>query len=975
MGEKRTAAGMAKNNQPVLHNRFKLLKILGKGGMGEIYLAEDLKLKRKVAVKKISSEAISGSSAKARFLREAQTASQLEHANICTIYEIFEEDENDYIVMQYVEGITLGHIIKMKRLGIGEILDIAVQICSGMAEANAKGIIHRDLKPGNIMIDRRGIVKILDFGLAKIKDRSEKKKKGTVENNLTEKGYVMGTVSYMSPEQARGQTLDARTDIFSFGCILFEMLEGTDPFHDKEKIAVLYKILNKEVEFSQRIPDRLKEIVSKALAKAREKRYADFFEMKEALEDFRRQYKEAREKNLEKEQSDSDRSQTANGENLVGIVGRVRELKATTDPFSSKHKKSIRLFLILLGLLAVAAALFFFISGQRPAGSIGCQQDRFYIYLHPFENNTEEEGLAEMAGYLLCESLNQFEPFKVITRQEAAPVLTGGAKNAAANITPLLEKFKIKYELKGKISKIKSVINIEAVLHSIDKDGKGYSITVPGLQDRDSLLIHQIDTLTRQVYDKLFPEKGDNLRFKKISGIFGTSWEQFSLFYEGLRHFKKLEASKAVEYFRKSQDLLASKLYLANVYIFANVGTRAVKLIDEIFPRIDYLTKSLKLKALAIQAKFNVDFRQRIHYLEELKNEFPFSKEAFFELGEAYFQRGNAGKALNFYKQAIELNPHYSQAINHLGYCCSHLGDHRQAIEFFEDYRDLDRSANSFDSLGDGYFYAGDYISAEACKRAAISMDEKSSVWSYLTLTNIYIIKAEFGAAEKALGKFNELMRIPQVSRFSLVRQAFIHYINREYEKALDMVNQSLDVFDDDDLNRNSAEAHWLKGVILLSLYRLRESRKELLWLKRFKEKYKLSEENFFAPFKYFIHLQALILEKEGAVGRADRTFRFLIDMKTQLSYRTTYYNCQFFHTGYARFLVRSKKHKQAFSEINRCLEFNRNYLPALWLKAEILENWDDPARFPIYRKIANLYGEADEENYLRNRLKEKIRQ
>jgi serine/threonine protein kinase/tetratricopeptide (TPR) repeat protein len=966
---------MGKNNHSVVYNRFKLLEILGKGGMGEIYLAEDLKLKRKVAIKKISSEAIFGSSSRPRFLREAQAASQLEHANICTIYEIFEEEGNEYIVMQYVDGVTLDHIIKMKGLSIGEILDIAVQICNGMAEANAKGIIHRDLKPGNVMIDRRGIVKLLDFGLAKIKDRSEKKKKGPVENNLTEKGYVMGTVSYMSPEQARGQKLDGRTDIFSFGCILFEMLEGIDPFHDKEKIAVLYNILNKEVEFNRKIPDELREIVLKALAKAREKRHADFFEMKEALEACRRRYREAREKSLKREPSDADGDQIANGKNLAEIVGRVRQLKATTDPFSLKYKKGIRLFLILLGLLAVAAVVFFLISGQRPAGSIGDQQDRFYIYLHPFENNTEEEGLAEMVDYLLSESLNQFEPFKVIARREAAPVLTGGDNNAADDITPLLEKFKVKYELEGKISKIKSVVNLEAVLHSIDKDGKGYSITVPGLQDRDSLLIHQIDTLTRQVYDKLFPETGDNLRFKKISGIFGTSWEQFSLFYKGLGHFKKLEASKSIEYFRKSQELLASKLYLANVYIFANVGTRAVKLIDEIFPRIDDLTKSLKLKALAMRAKFNVNFRQRIRYLEEFKNEFPFSQEAFFELGEAYFQRGNAGKALDFYKQAIELNPHYSQAINHLGYCYSHLGDHRQAIESFEDYRDLDRSANSFDSLGDGYFYAGDYISAEACKRAAISMDEKSSVWSYLTLTNIYIIKAKFGTAEEVLRKFNELIRIPQVSRFSLARRAYIYYINREYEKALDMINRSLEVFDDGDLNRNSAEAHWLKGVILLSLNRLRESQKERLWLKRFKEKYKLSEENFFAPFKYFIHLQALIFEREGAVDRADRTFRFLIGMKTQLSYRTTYYNYQFFHTEYAHFLIRNKELKEAFSEINRCLEFNRNYLPALWLKAEILETWNDPERFSIYRKIANLYGEADKENYFRNLLKEKIRQ
>jgi len=157
-------------NDFIINNRFKILRRLGQGGMGQIFLAEDVKLKRKVAIKSITADSLSDPASKARFLREAQTASQLEHPNICTIYEIYEDGESEYIVMQYIDGVTLDQIAKVKTLSLGKIVDIAVQICAGMVEAHTKGIIHRDIKPANIMVDQKGTVKILDFGLAKFKD-------------------------------------------------------------------------------------------------------------------------------------------------------------------------------------------------------------------------------------------------------------------------------------------------------------------------------------------------------------------------------------------------------------------------------------------------------------------------------------------------------------------------------------------------------------------------------------------------------------------------------------------------------------------------------------------------------------------------------------------------------------------------------------------------------------------------------------
>ena len=964
----------AEKNELIIKKRFKVLRELGHGGMGEIYLAEDVKLKRKVAIKRISAKNILDSSAKTRFLREAQTASQLEHPNICTIYEIYEEDENDYIVMQYVDGVTLNQIMELKKLSVDKILDIGIQVCRGMGDATVKGIIHRDLKPGNIMVDRRGVVKLLDFGLAKIKDKAVAREKGLAETNWTEKGFVMGTVSYMSPEQVRGQPLDARTDVFSVGCVLYEMLEGIDPFHDKDHIAVLYNILNKEIGFSLEIPEDLKEAVLKCLKKDKEQRFADFSDLKEALEECRRQY-DGGEGESEANRLVQEASRATDREELCEIVDRVKKLKGTTDPFYSTQKRKVGFFLLPLILFLVGAVVFVLLKKRVEDISIVRPVQKFYIYLHPFENNTEEEGLSRMVGYLLFESLNQFDRFKAIN-QEAAPFIANGEdEDVKGNVGHYLKKFEIKYHLKGSISRIRDIINIDAELLPVDKTAKRHSITVPGISGKDSLLIHQIDTLTKIVYRKLFPHEEDEVESKKISGIYGTSWGQFLLFYQGLTFFKKLEHPQAESYFLKVRELLISKLYLADLYFFTGSRINATQFIDEVIPELDRLTRSLRLKALATRARLNFNFKEEIQYLRELKDEFGFSKEAFFELAEAYFHHGNARAAVPYYEQAIELYPRYSQAINHLGYCYSYLGNHQKALELFERYRDLDRSANSFDSLGDGYFYAGDFTSAEACKRVVIAMEGEVPNWTYRSLANIYMLKAEFKKADEFTKKHDEVVSDRRSRAFLFSRRAFIHYMNRRFEKALEMVDRSLEVFDDDKLNYSSASAHWLKGLILLSLNRIGDSKNELEWLRKFNEKYRLSSENFSRAYKYFMHLKALILGREGDLRRADEAFKSLLLLKTQLSYRTTFYNYQFFHTGYAGFLMGNKKYKIALGEIDRCLEFNQNYPPALWLKAEILERLEDPVRFSIYKKIAEIYGKSDEENYFRRLLKTKMGQ
>lgn len=249
-------------------SHYKILEKLGAGGMGEVYKAEDLKLKRTVALKFLPPLLTSDSETKERFIHEAQAASSLDHPNICTIHEIDETDNGQiFICMDYYEGETLKKKIEQKPLNIEEAIDIATQIAEGLSKSHKKGIIHRDIKPANIIITDESVVKIVDFGLAKLAGQTK----------LTKTGTTVGTAAYMSPEQVRGEDVNHGTDIWSLGVVLYEMLTGKLPFKGEHEQAMMYSIVHEDpvpvTDVGQEIPIDLAQIVSTALAKEPEERY------------------------------------------------------------------------------------------------------------------------------------------------------------------------------------------------------------------------------------------------------------------------------------------------------------------------------------------------------------------------------------------------------------------------------------------------------------------------------------------------------------------------------------------------------------------------------------------------------------------------------------------------------------------------------------------------------------------------------
>ncbi|HEY5119897.1 MAG TPA: serine/threonine-protein kinase, partial [Anaerolineales bacterium] len=235
---------------------------LGAGGMGTVYQALDTRLNRAVALKVLSPDRWEGTAGRGRLIREAQAASALNHPNIVTVYEVGHDAGVDFIAMERVEGRTLGYLAA-RRLPLREMLPIAMQIADAIAAAHAAGIVHRDLKPGNIMVTEGGLAKVLDFGIAKVAAGGDSESNAT--QTLTLSGQILGTVAYMSPEQAAGQDVDWRSDIFSFGCVLYEMITARRAFREETDLSTLAAVIAKEPtparQFSPGLPPALERIV------------------------------------------------------------------------------------------------------------------------------------------------------------------------------------------------------------------------------------------------------------------------------------------------------------------------------------------------------------------------------------------------------------------------------------------------------------------------------------------------------------------------------------------------------------------------------------------------------------------------------------------------------------------------------------------------------------------------------------------
>lgn len=393
-------------------NHYRILSHLGAGGMGEIYLAEDTKLNRFVALKLLPQSLSADQNANSRLLREAQAAANLDHPHICQIHEIAETDGRSFIVMQFCEGENLAEKLARENLNLSETLDLAIQIADALANAHSHHIVHRDIKPANIIVNKQGQAKVLDFGLAKvIAERSDIDSEAQTEQVLSAADTIIGTVPYMSPEQVRGNPLDARTDIFSFGVVLYEMLGAEQLFRRESRAEIIAAVLNYEPPIEQTLaaaPPELQRIVRKCLAKDKEKRYQTAKDLLVDLRDARHQ------------------SELKNKFGLASSVANTNSIKANstaaTKLLDGKMPNILKRF-----KFAPLAALAILVAGLAVAGYFGYfallqSPPITSVAVLPFQNGSGEANLDYLSDGLsesVIDRLSQLPQLKVIARSSS----------------------------------------------------------------------------------------------------------------------------------------------------------------------------------------------------------------------------------------------------------------------------------------------------------------------------------------------------------------------------------------------------------------------------------------------------------------------------------------------------------------------------------------------------------------------------
>ena len=805
---------------------YKIIKLLGRGGMGEVFLAEDTKLNRPVALKCLPPEFAANIDRMNRFIREAKSASALNHPNIITIHEINEADDTHFIATEYIDGKTLSEHTKDAPPGVAAALEIAVQIASALDEAHAAGIIHRDIKPDNIMIRANGLVKILDFGIAKLTEKGrkgEREKGNGGEAELTSgispllpfspssflstnPGFIIGTANYMSPEQARGQRVDARTDIFSFGIVLYEMLSGKSPFAGDSAIDRIGAILHKEPppirDLVPELPPDVECILKKSLAKNTGERYQNAGDL---LIDLQRVKQRLDHEAAEPQITGESVVETANFSTNDSVKRRTAENSPAENEAAAPRnfalpvrRKAFYLVILLIALLTTAGYF-----GYRYRAAKSRIES---IAVMPFVNesgNSEVEYISDGMTENLIRRLSTVPQLSIKAR---STVFTYKGKTPTAQ--KIGEELRVDAVLFGRLVRRGDELKIDLELVDTTTQDVLWS-------DNYDLRMSRLGSLDSEIASRV----SDNLRLKltsaeqtQIAKTYTTDAEAQQFYLKGRFHWNKrnkADFEKASEYFKqateKDPNFALAYTGLADTYalmpLYGNFRPHVYK----------PLAKQSALKALELDANL-AEAHASLAYIvntydfdwETAEREYrtalalnPNYATAHQWFAEHLAFRGRTDEALEEVSKALALDP-FSLAINRMkGNILGFAGKHDEAIVQLQKTTELypENSLVRF-NLGENFAAQGKYTEAVGQYLIALKMDGEQP-------SNIQNLEAAYknsgwrGFWLKYLEKLENLRKtLPASDRtayFSRENTAYAYAAAKNRDKSIEFLNQAFE--------------------------------------------------------------------------------------------------------------------------------------------------------------------------------------